>query len=391
MNANIDTPCFVIDEEELKVNIRDLHKALNDTWGNYIIGYSCKTNSLPWVMNFVKNEGFYAEVVSDFEYKLAKKIGYTDKTIIFNGPNKGKEIFIQSLKNKCIVNIDSWREINWLQETDFTEDIKVGIRVNLNLEKECPGETSVGEEGSRFGFSLENGDLEKAINTLYSIKNVKISGIHLHHTAKTRSLNVYRVLSESACKVSELINYDLDYVDIGGGFFGGMPDKPSYFEYMSLISNILSNKFDSNKTKLIVEPGSAIIASPISFISEVVDVKDTFAKRIVTINGSRTNVDPLMMKSNYFYEIMSDSKTTIKEQVICGYTCLEYDRLMKIENNKELKIGDKIKFNKVGAYSIALSPLFIEYFPKVYVKNENGYMCVRDRWDIDEYIQKSYI
>ena len=94
MNANIDTPCFVIDEEELRANIRDLHKALNDTWGNYIIGYSCKTNSLPWVMNFVKNEGCYAEVVSDFEYKLAKKIGYTDKTIIFNGPNKGKEIFL---------------------------------------------------------------------------------------------------------------------------------------------------------------------------------------------------------------------------------------------------------------------------------------------------------
>lgn len=80
-----------------------------------------------------------------------------------------------------------------------------------------------------------------------------------------------------------------------------------------------------------------------------------------------------------------------KEQVICGYTCLEYDRLMKIENNVELQIGDKIKFNKIGAYSIALSPLFIEYFPKVYVKNENGYMCVRERWDIDEYIQKSYI
>lgn len=115
------------------------------------------------------------------------------------------------------------------------------------------------------------------------------------------------------------------------------------------------------------------------------------ARRIVTINGSRTNIDPLMMKSNYFYEIMSDSKTTIKEQVICGYTCLEYDRLMKIENNVELQIGDKIKFNKIGAYSIALSPLFIEYFPKVYVKNENGYMCVRERWDIDEYIQKSYI
>lgn len=391
MNANIDTPCFIIDEQALKTNIRDLHKALKNTWKNYIIAYSCKTNSLPWVINFLKKEGCYAEVVSDFEYKLSKRIGYTDKTIVFNGPNKGKEIFIEALKNKCILNIDSWREIYWLQELHFEEQIEVGIRVNLDLEKECPGETSVGDEGSRFGFSLENGDLEKAIDIINGLKNIKIVGIHLHHTAKTRSLNVYRALSESACKIKELINYDLDYVDIGGGFFGGMPDKPSYFEYMSLISNILSKKFDCNKTKLIVEPGSAIIASPISFICEVVDVKDTFANRIVTVNGSRTNIDPLMIKNNYFYELISDSQNTLKEQIICGYTCLEYDRLMKIKDNKELKIGDKIRFNKIGAYSIALSPLFIEYFPKVYVKNQDVYKCIRDRWDVDEYIQKSYI
>ena len=63
---------------------------------------------------------------------------------------------------------------------------------------------------------------------------------------------------------------------------------------------------------------------------------------------------------------------------------------MKIENEKELNIGDKILFNKVGAYSMSLSPLFIEYFPKVYVKkSKNEYICVRERWDVEEYIQKA--
>lgn len=391
MATSLETPCFIIDEKALTNNIRDLHKALKDTWGNYIIGYSCKTNSLPWVLNLIKNKNCYAEVVSDHEYKLAEKIGFTEKNIVFNGPNKGKDMFEKAILNDCIVNIDSWREINWLNEFNFNKEVNVGIRVNLNLEKECPGETSVGDEGSRFGFSLENGDLKKVIDTINSIEKVKVNGIHLHHTAKTRSLNVYRVLSESACLVRDYFDYELDYIDIGGGFFGGMPDKPSFLEYMSLISSILSKKYDNKKTTLIVEPGSAIIASPISFLCEVVDVKDTFAKRIVTINGSRTNVDPLMIKSAYFYELISDSKNIVKEQVICGYTCLEYDRLMKIEDSVELKIGDKIRLNKIGAYSIALSPLFIEYYPKIYVKNENGYRCVRDRWDVDEYIQKSYL
>ena len=392
MNNRLDTPCFIINEDSLKANITDMHKALKDTWGNYIIGYSCKTNSLPWVMSFLKKEGCYAEVVSDFEYKLAKKIGFTDNEIVFNGPTKGKSLFFNSLENRAIVNIDSWREINWLKERPLEKLLEVGVRVNLNLEKECPNETSVGDEGSRFGFSLENGDLKKAIETLNSINNVKVSGIHLHHTAKTRSLKIYKTLAKAACEVSELVDYNLKYVDIGGGFFGGMPDKPSYYDYFKLISEELSNKFNPKETMLIVEPGSALIASPIDFLCEVVDVKDTLAKRIVTVNGSRTNIDPLMIKTKHFYNLECSNNKTIPEQVICGYTCLEYDRIMKIENEKELNIGDKILFNKVGAYSMSLSPLFIEYFPKVYVKkSKDEYICVRDRWDVDEYIQKSII
>ena len=122
-------------------------------------------------------------------------------------------------------------------------------------------------------------------------------------------------------------------------------------------------------------------------------MKDTYAKRIVTINGSRNNIDPLMSKSNYFYEIISNNKKDkLKEQVIGGYTCMENDRLMKLVDEEELYVGDKILFDKVGSYTMCLSPLFIEYFPKVYLKNiDNQYICIREKWDVGEYIQKCSI
>ena len=65
MGTVLKTPCFIVNENELKNNIDKMHKALQDTWGNYIIGYSYKTNSLPWIINFLKENGVYAEVVSD--------------------------------------------------------------------------------------------------------------------------------------------------------------------------------------------------------------------------------------------------------------------------------------------------------------------------------------
>lgn len=389
MKEKLKTPYFMIKEKELKDNIENLHKALKETWGNYIIGYSCKTNSLPWILKFMQNNDCYAEVVSDSEYELARKIGFNTNEIIFNGPNKGKDKFINAINNGSIVNIDSNREIQWIKEQKFDNEIFVGIRVNFDLDKECPNETSYGKEGSRFGFSFENGSLESAINQLNNIDNVRVVGIHIHYTAKTRSLGVYKVLAQKACEISKLFDYELKYIDIGGGFFGGVPNKPSYYEYMSLISSELLKEFDKNKTKLIIEPGSAIIGSPIDFICTVVDVKDTFAKRIVTVNGSRNDIDPFFKKENYFYSIKSKNERIVQEQIICGYTCLDYDRIFKLENSSELCIGDELIFNKVGAYTMSLSPLFIEYFPDVYVEKIDGTVeCVRKRWGIDEYIQK---
>lgn len=388
MERNLKTPYFMIKEKELKDNIKKLHKALKETWGNYIIGYSCKTNSLPWILKFMQNNNCYAEVVSDSEYELVRKIGFSTNQIIFNGPNKGKDSFINAIKSGSIVNIDSNREIQWIKEQEFNNEVFVGIRVNFDLDKECPNETSYGKEGSRFGFSFENGSLELAIKQLNNIKNVKVVGIHIHYTAQTRSLSVYKVLAQKACEISKLFDYELKYIDIGGGFFGGVPNKPSYYEYMSLISRELSKEFYSNKTQLIIEPGSAIIGSPIDFVCTVVDVKDTFSKRIVTVNGSRNNIDPFFKKTSYFYSVKSKNEKIIPEQIICGYTCLDYDRIFKLENEKELFIGDEIIFNKVGAYTMSLSPLFIEYFPDIYVEKINGTIdCVRKKWGVGEYIQ----
>ena len=63
---------------------------------------------------------------------------------------------------------------------------------------------------------------------------------------------------------------------------------------------------------------------------------------------------------------------------------------VKLKEDRLLDIGDKLVFKKVGAYTICLTPIFIEAFPKVYVRNEdNRYECVRDSWDVNEYLQKS--
>lgn len=387
----IKTPCFVINKKELLKNIEDFRKALEKNWGSSRIGYSFKTNSLPWVLKFVLDNKCYAEVVSSDEYELALHIGYKKSQIIFNGPVKGKAEFIDALLGDAIVNIDSRREIDWIKEfsKENSTRIKIGVRVNIDLEKECPKEVGYSEDGTRFGFNLENGDLYRVLEELKSIPSVSIEGLHLHTTSKTRSLNIYRELSKKACEIKKRAKIDFAYIDIGGGFFGGLPDKPSLDDYVRTIKDELVKEYSPDRTCLIVEPGSAIIASPISFICDVIDVKDTNKSRIVTTNASRTNIDPLMIKTKHFYKHIGVSKKIIEKQVIGGFTCMDVDRLMVLYDENEFMEKDIIIFEKVGSYTMSLNPLFIDYFPYVYVYDGESYECVRKKWGVKEYMQNN--
>ena len=110
------TPYFVIDEPVLQRYYDMLTGSLASAWGNYLVGYSFKTNSLPWLVSFVKDRGACAEVVSEDEYSLARYLGYLDSEIIYNGPYKGERSFCDVLLAGGIVNLDSMQEIRWLAD-----------------------------------------------------------------------------------------------------------------------------------------------------------------------------------------------------------------------------------------------------------------------------------
>lgn len=87
---------------------------------------------------------------------------------------------------------------------------------------------------------------------------------------------------------------------------------------------------------------------------------------------------------------MSDTARSILPlQTLVGNTCLEYDSFFTLSNCKELKVGDIVCFDKIGAYTMTLSPLFITWFPSVWQIDESGIREVRGRWTTDEILCKS--
>lgn len=379
---NLETPCFIFDETELRKNFSDFSKALHCHWSpESLVAYSVKTNSLPWVLECARDEGCFAEVVSDDEFALALSCGYRPDQIVFNGPVKGNAWFNFALEQGSLVNIDSEREIRWAKEYACSSGRapRLGVRVNIDLERACPGETLTGERGGRFGFSYEAGEVARVVGELRDA-GCDVVGLHMHVTTLSRSREVYRVLARHAARIVDELALELDYLDIGGGFYGGgQHNSGAYDGYVAAIAESVKESINTNTTRLIVEPGGAVICTPGSYVGRVIDVKDTPVDRFVTSDISRINIDHEMKKDAYSLTLETAACTCLPRQVLCGYTCMESDRLCLLENEPELAEGDFIIINNAGAYSTTFTPeLFIWHPPAVYVKKSDGsYSVIR--------------
>ena len=379
MNYNdLHTPCFLLDADELKACYREFSEALAGRFAASTVAYSVKTNANPAVLQILRDEGAAAEVVSDTEYRLARALGFSE--IIYNGPIKGRDCFLEALQAGARVHIDSKRELRWLSGLPEGSRFDLGLRIHVSLPED--------EQRSRFGF--DGDELREAVAYLQSLPNVRLAGLHLHRTSKSRSLEVYRTIARRAVSVIREFGLEPDYIDIGGGYFGHFPGKPGYKDYAAVLAEELGPVLQP-RTRIIVEPGNALIASPLSFVASVIDVKEAEGERFVVTDGSRNDIDPFFRKSDYFKEFpcMEEGRPVLASQTVVGSTCLENDRLFHLENGPELQEGDRILFKNTGAYTMALSPLFIRYFPRVYVLENGALRLTSEEWTAQDY-QKSY-
>lgn len=384
----LKTPCFVFDEPELRANFDDFAAALRSSWGERSrVAYSVKTNPLWWVLDVAREQGCMAEVVSAEEFDLALRRGFSPDQVVFNGPIKTRDWLEFALDADSYINLDSARDIEWTCQWAALHPGRahVGVRANIELERFVPGETVTGDDGGRFGYSYENGELANAVATLRSA-GVDVCGLHMHVTTRSRATHVYEVLARHAVKIARELHLELAYVDMGGGFFGGgKRNDGAYERYADAMADVLREEFDPQRCELIVEPGGAVVSTPCRYLGRVVDAKDTTVDRFVTCELSRVNIDHEMKKTSYPLHVIAPDGThkgpgsavpgspRLARQVLCGFTCMESDRLCVLEDWPELRDGDLVYIDFAGAYSMSFTPgFFIQGAPAVYARDSLG-------------------
>lgn len=370
------TPYYLINCNQFEKNCIEIEKSFKQSWGkNFLCGYSIKTNHHPYLIKLAKSRGWLAEVVSHDEFLYAKSLKFGEGEMICNGPIKG-DMLQKALIQKQFLNLDHLQEVYevrslYEQGRIPYKDLRIGLRINFDLEKICQGETTAGDKVARFGINYENGDVKRAIQILEDC-HIPIAGIHMHTSTKSRSLKVFRVLSNMVCRLVEEFELNLNYVDIGGGFFGGRieADKPLMSEYAQVIATELRKRLKPSQVTLIIEPGASVIATSIDYVTKIQNIRDIRGETVVTLDGTSLHINPFMKQRKPIYDVEYFGKSKINVQHICGCTCMEEDRFDILYDEKELLLNSKLYFHNVGAYTMAFNSSFIIEPPKVYLLEE---------------------
>lgn len=389
---------YLIDLAKFQTNYLQFLQAFQEVYLKSQIAYSYKTNYIPRLCQSVQAMGGYAEVVSGMEYELALRIGVPAARIIFNGPYKRAEDFTRALMQGAVVNLDSFYEVERLKAlaTKFPQQIfRIGIRCNFEVGA---------EQRSRFGFDVDSAAFQELIRILRKIPNCRIVGLHCHYLAPQRSADAYKKIAVRMLDIAltHFTTEKLEFIDLGGGFFSRMGQAlqqqfsfaiPSFAEYGQAIAEVFAESFpQQDGPELILEPGISIVADVMQFVAQVIDVKSVGNRGIALLAGSIYDIKPTLTLRNLPICVIAAPQGRAETRVLdlVGTTCMENDCLYQGFEG-ELKAGDYVVFDNVGAYTNVLRPPFINPALPILALSRTGNIdVVRRRENMDD-VFASYV
>jgi diaminopimelate decarboxylase len=379
-------------------NVENMLGAFRQFYQNTQLGYSYKTSYLPALCIEADRRGLYAEVVSGMEYDMALALGVPHERIIFNGPAKHMKEVSKALLGGARLNVDSLHEVELIREVAARHpDLTVAVGLRCNLDMQWKGRTS------RFGLSDANGDLQLAGKLLRELPNITLSGLHCHFSFD-RSADSYRQRAGCMLQLARQLftDYPPQYLDLGGGFFGPMPeslreqfsvDPPGYADYAEAIAPQFLHEYGAEDgPELILEPGIGLVADTMEYACRVDTLKQMPGRRVAVTHGTVEHLKIVPNEINQPVSILrphssqgaiADCSAEGQPIDMVGFTCLEHDVLFR-NYYGPLSAGDIALFSSVGAYSFVTAPPFIRTTPPIVMRDGGGWKTLMKKAQVSQ-------
>lgn len=350
---------YLLDSEQFRKNYNELKESFSKIYPRFNIAYSYKTNYTPKLCKIVNELGGYAEVVSEMELELAKRIGVNPTNIIWNGPIKNPRILESFLIEGGVANLDSIEEIKIIQriiDHHPTTKLRLGIRCNYDV-----------HDGviSRFGFDVDSREFGEVLEFVTSNPNIKFINLQCHFAK--RQLEYWPARAKGMVDLIDRLGIVPERVDLGGALFGKMADSlksqfsseiPEYDDYAKIAATTFAQRFGTDGPELIIEPGSALVGDCMKFLGTVKTIKNVRGKHIASLLASQKNISMTGVNPPIEVFSMGERQTEYADLDMVGFTCIEGDVLYRHYDGK-LAHNDAVVFENCGSYSLVMKPPFI--------------------------------
>jgi ornithine decarboxylase len=355
------TPLVVVDHKVLRENYARFRKYLPRVQ----VYYAVKANSDPAIVQTFYDSGASFDVASVAEFlTVHEKIkdlpakqrqDFIWDRIIYANPIKAVETLERLEPYKPLVTYDNHDEV-----------IKVARHAphaGLVLRLRVPNTGSMVELSSKFG-ALPG----EAVDLIAFAHNngLVVEGLSFHVGSQcTNPENYSQALHLTAGVFAEAKSrgFDLKLLDIGGGFPAHYDNTvPPFRKLAKMINSELDRLFPA-PIEILAEPGRFLVAPAATAVSQIIGKAVRGGKLCYYLNDGVYHTYSGVIFDHCRYPVKSFKKGPAQICSVYGPTCDALDTISLTEELPDLKIGELLYSENMGAYSAASSTSFNGFPP----------------------------
>lgn len=389
------TPSYIYDTKAIKQKAQTFKKVFSKRKVKAQVAYASKAFSCLAMYQLMAKEGLSLDVVSGGELYTAIKAKYPSQKIHFHGNNKSDDEIIAGLDYEvgCFV-VDNFYELDRLN--DFTSErrqrMNILIRVTPGVEAHTHDYISTGQNDSKFGFDLENGQARQAMILASKMPYIDVIGLHSHIGSQIFELEGFNLainkMLDYSKKWKDQFDFDLKVLNVGGGFGiqYTIEDKPLLIEeYIdSIITAVESetNNLGLNMPEIWIEPGRSLVGDAGITLYETGSQKSVpdIRNYLAVDGGMSDNIRPALYGAKYtgvFANRVNDKVTELYS--IAGKCCESGDMLIWDLPLPQSRKKDVLAVFSTGAYGYAMASNYnrIPRPPVIFVENGVDFLAIQ--------------
>jgi len=219
------------------------------------------------------------------------------------------------------------------------------------------------EMSSKFG--AEPGDAATLIEQAFDLGLV-VEGLSFHVGSQCTMFDNYTAALDIASQIFHAARkkgYGINIVDIGGGFPVPYDSHVPQFENLAKIIDTELARLFPEDIEIIAEPGRFMVATTAVLVSEIVGKARRDGKIFYYINDGVYHTFSGVVYDHWipnFYALCPGKHAGATEVcAVVGPTCDSFDKISLSEQlPADLRIGDYLYTENIGAYSIASATRF---------------------------------